>query len=350
MTAARRLGIAVVGAGAIGRAHAELIASQKDGVALAAIVDPVSSARDLAERLGTCWFGDCEALLKSARPDAAIVATPNATHLPLAREFLSRGLPVLVEKPVAATVADAEALAEASRSSGIPVLVGHHRRHNPIIRSARAMIAQGRLGKLINASVLASFLKPSDYFALEWRRRAGGGPVLINLIHEIDLVRHLCDEIASVQAVTSNAVRGFEVEDSAAVLLRLVNGALVTLTLSDAAPSPWCWDLIAREGANYPPQPLPVNSHFICGTEGALTLPRLEYWRYRGEAGWYKPLDVDIATHDRGDPYLAQLQHFCRVASGAEPPLVDAEDGTRTLRATLAVHEAARSGLPVALI
>jgi predicted dehydrogenase len=259
-------------------------------------------------------------------------------------------VPVLVEKPVAATLEDAEAMAAESRSSGVPVLVGHHRRHNPIIRAARAMIAEGRLGRVINASVLASFLKPPDYFTLEWRRQKGGGPVLINLIHEIDLVRHLCGEIASVQALTSNKVRGFEVEDSAAVLLKLVNGALVTLTLSDAAPSPWCWDLIAREGANYPPQPLPVNSHFICGTEGALTLPQLEYWRYVSDAGWYKPLDVEIAKHDLGDPYLAQLEHFCRVVRGDEVPLIDAEDGTRTLRATLAVHEAARSGALVALI
>ena len=116
-------------------------------------------------------------------------------------------------------------------------------------------------------------------------QQPGGGPVLINLIHEIDLVRHLCGEIVSVQALASNAVRGFEVEDTAAVLLRLANGALVTIYAVRRRAAPWNWDLIARESAHYPPQPLRVNSHFICGTEGALTLPQLEYWRYAGARG-----------------------------------------------------------------
>ena len=85
------------------------------------------------------------------------------------------------------------------------------------------------MGRLTCASVLYTFFKPDEYFALEWRRRAGGGPILINLIHEIDLIRYVCGEIAEVEAITSNAVRGFEVEDTAAVILRLANGALVTI-------------------------------------------------------------------------------------------------------------------------
>ncbi|MFX6226176.1 Gfo/Idh/MocA family oxidoreductase, partial [Acinetobacter baumannii] len=81
------------------------------------------------------------------------------------------------------------------------------------------------------------------YFELDWRRRAGGGPVLINLIHEIDLIRFVCGEIEAVLAVTSNTVRGFEVEDGAAVILRLVGGALVTVNVSDTAAAPWSWDM-----------------------------------------------------------------------------------------------------------
>ena len=82
---------------------------------------------------------------------------------------------------------------------------------------------------------------------MAWRRSRGGGPILINLIHEIDLIRFVCGEIASVQAFTSNAVRGFEVEDTAAVLLRLTNGALATDSLSDTAVAPWTWDLASGE-------------------------------------------------------------------------------------------------------
>ena len=342
--------IAVIGAGAIGRAHAERLARNRGHARLAALVDPAPAAQDFARRLGVLWRADVESLLADQPPQAAIVATPNDTHLPISALLLKQKIPVLVEKPIASTVEDAEALSAAARAAGVPVLVGHHRRHNPIIQAARAMLREGRLGRVVSFTGIATFLKPDPYFALDWRRRRpGGGPVLINLIHEIDLVRHLCGEIVSVQALTSNAVRGFEVEDTAAVVLRLAGGALATISLSDTAAAPWNWDLIARESEHYPPQPLRVNSHFICGTEGALTLPQLQHWRYPGASGWHEPMSVETVAHEAGDPYLAQIAHFCRVVLNGEAPLVDADDATKTLRATLAVHESARNGAAVTL-
>lgn len=340
--------IAVIGAGAIGRAHAELIA-RTPGCRLAAIADPAPGAADLAAKLSVRCFADHRQLLDAVPLDAAIVATPNALHLPVARDFIAAGKPVIVEKPIAHDLADAEALTKLSQHSGVPVLVGHHRRHNPVIAKARAMIAEGQLGRLTSATVLYTFLKPPEYFDLAWRKQKGGGPVLINLIHEIDLIRFVCGEIASVQAVTSNAVRGFEVEDTAAIILQLVNGALVTLSLSDVSVAPWSWDLSSGELANYPPQPAPINSHYISGTDGSLTLPQLEFWRYKATKGWYQPIARDMVAVERGDPYTRQLQHLCRVTRGEEAPLITAADGTRTLAATLAVIDAARTRQPVQL-
>ena len=343
-----RIAIAVVGAGAIGRAHAELIA-RTPGCLLAGIADPATPAADLAARLAAPYFADHRAMLDAVEIDAAIVATPNATHLPVALDFIERGVPVIVEKPIAHTVEDARALTRAAQAAGVPVLVGHHRRHNPIIGMARQMIDEGRLGRLTSANILYTFQKPPEYFDLGWRRKPGGGPILINLIHEIDLVRYVCGEIAAVQAVASNAVRGFEVEDTAAVILRLVNGALVTLALSDTAAAPWSWDLVARESANYPPQPVPLNTHFISGTDGSLTLPQLEFWRYKSQKGWFHPISREMVQIEHADPYRRQLEHLCRVARGEEAPLISAADGTRTLAATLAVLAAARSGHTIEL-
>ena len=335
--------VAVIGAGAIGKAHAELIA-RTGGFTLAGIADPSPAAQELAKRLDTAHCSDAGALLDATRLDAAIIATPNTTHLQIARAFLDRRIPLIVEKPIASTLADATALTAAADAAGVPVLIGHHRRHNPIIRRAREIVTSGALGRLTTATVLYTFFKPPGYFDLEWRRQPGGGPVLINLIHEIDLIRFVCGEVASVQAVTSNAVRKFDVEDTAAILLRLENGALVTLSLSDTAVTPWSWDLAAREGAGFPPQPGHVTSHYLSGTEGSLTLPALEHWRYSGEKSWFAPISRAEIAHERGDPYLEQLLHLRRVVRDGEPPLITPADGTRTLRATLAVAEAAASG------
>jgi predicted dehydrogenase len=338
--------IGIVGAGAIGRMHADKIL-QSDFATLSGIADPTEAGRAFAEKIGVPWFADHRQMLDRAKPEAALIATPNATHREVALDFIAAGVPVVVEKPIASTVEDGEAIAAASQKSGVPILVGHHRRHNPIIRRARAMIAEGALGRIATAAILSCFFKPPEYFELEWRKQPGGGPVLINLIHEIDLVRHLCGEIASVQAIASNAVRGFEVEDSAAIVLRLVNGALVTITLCDTAVSPWSWDLNAGEIPSYPAQRPQVTSHFLCGTEGSLSLPDLEFGSYRNEKSWYAPLSREQIAFERGDPYIEQLKNLCKVAHGEEQPLVSAADGTQTLRATLAVHEAARTGQAV---
>ncbi|WP_035971411.1 Gfo/Idh/MocA family protein [Bradyrhizobium sp. WSM3983] len=335
--------VAVIGTGAIGRAHVETI-RRSDSCRLAAIAEPAAAGKAYAENLGVRWYSDPRDLLAEVKPAAAIIATPNATHRELAIACIERGIVALVEKPIASTLADAAAIAAASERAGVPVLVGHHRRHNPIVRRARAMIAEGALGRLTNASVLYTFFKPADYFEMAWRREPGGGPVLINLIHEIDLIRHLCGEIASVQAVASNAVRGFAVEDSAAVLLRLVNGALVTLNLSDTAVTPWSWDLASGESPNYPPQPVAVQTHFISGTEGSLGLPTLEYWHYASAKSWFAPIARESVGIERGDPYRAQLDHLVRVARGQESPLITARDGMLTLQATMAVHKAAETG------
>ncbi|MFA6265068.1 MAG: Gfo/Idh/MocA family oxidoreductase [Pseudolabrys sp.] len=343
-----KLSIGIVGAGAIGRAHIETIA-QSQCATIVGVSEPNAAARAYAEDRGLPCFETVDELIDKARPDAAIIATPNDTHRPVALKFIAAGIPVLIEKPVASSVEDGLAIAAAAKNARVPVLVGHHRRHNPIIKTARAMVAGGELGRLVSGTILAAFLKPPGYFEMAWRRQMGGGPILINLVHEIDLVRHVCGEIATVQALSSNNVRGFEVEDTAGVILGLENGAVVTISLSDTAATPWNWDLVAGESPNYPPQTRPVTTHFLCGTDGALGLPTLEHWEYRGEQSWFAPISTTQVGITPMSPYVAQLNHFCRAARGEEEPLVSADDGARTLRVTLAVHHAARTGQTVVI-
>jgi len=340
----QKLRLAVIGAGAIGRTHIEH-AQTDPGFELAAIVDSSEAARQLAANLRIPAFADAAAMLDAVRPHAVIVATPNATHADIGIQCLQAGAAVLVEKPIADTLEDATRLCEAAERAGLPLMVGHQRRHNIILRRAREIIDSGRLGRLVSASGMACFLKPDSYFEAEWRRSKGGGPVLINLIHDIDLLRFLFGEIESVQASAASSVRGFEVEDTAAVLLRFTNGALATMTVSDTTASPWNWDLATGEAPRFPR--FDVNTHFICGTHGALTLPRLEIWDYRNERAWTEPMTQERAMPKDENPYAEQLRHFHAVIRGEETPRCSGRDGLRTLQATLAVTEAARTGAVV---
>lgn len=340
--------IGIIGAGAIGRMHADVITAT-DFAKVAAVADPTEAGRAYCEEKGLPWYPDHRALLAAGGVEALIVATPNQSHLPIGLDAIAAGITPLIEKPVAVTVEEGRQLADASRKAGVPVLVGHHRRHNPIIAKAREMVRGGALGELVTATVLYTFFKHDAYFDLAWRREIGGGPVLINLIHEIDLIRFICGEVVAVQAVTSNRLRKLPVEDTAAVLLELENGAVVTISLSDTAVTPWSWDLSSGELPPYPPQGRPQNSHYLSGTEGSLTLPHLDHWRYDGEKSWFAPISHDTVTVTRESPYLRQIRHLREVAARREAPLVDAADATRTLEVTLAVHRAAREKARVEL-
>jgi predicted dehydrogenase len=339
MSAAMRIGVA--GAGLIGRKHVELIEASADCV-VAGIADPGVEAKAFAEARNIPWYPDHRALLARESPDGMIVASPNALHLAIAIDCLERGTPALVEKPVTDTVASAQLLLRSVRRTGVPVLVGHHRRHNPRIKAVRESIANGQIGQLTAVVGLWLLRKPDNYFDVAWRREPGGGPVLINLVHDIDNLRFICGEIVEVQALTSNSARGFAVEDTAALLLRFENGALGTVTVSDATPAPWSWELSSGENAAYPKQDQPC--YLFAGTRGSLSVPTMELWSDPGEGGWYAPLRRSEVAAATLDPLVEQLRHFLAVVERRESPLIPVEDAMGTLAVVEAVKEAARSG------
>lgn len=337
------IAIAVIGAGAIGRTHIDTLA-QTPGLHLTALVDPMPEARLLADSLKVPLLPDTGALLDSGLAQAAIVATPNETHLPVSESLLRAGLPVLLEKPVAESLESALALIAATDETGIPLLVGHHRRHNPIIRAAHEAINSGAIGDLVMATVTCTLAQPDSYFQAAWRRSPGaGGPLLINLVHEIDLLRHFFGEIASVQAATSNARRGYAVEDTAAVCLTFARGGLATLCISDAATGPWAWDLSAGENpVRFPAHP--VTPHLYSGSRAGLSLPDLTLWNPSGTPDWTRELQPRRLPVTHGDPYQAQLDHFADLIRNGGAPRVSARDATANLIVLDAIRNAAETG------
>jgi predicted dehydrogenase len=344
MTAmATRLQIAVVGAGAIGRAHIDLIRRSAE-CSLAAIVDPAPRAGDLAQHLGVPHYHGLDALLADRKPDGAIIASPNHLHTEQGLAFIAAGIPCLIEKPVAHDVASGERLCAAAETSGVPILIGHHRLHSPIIAEARKVIASGALGTIVAVMGSALFYKPDGYFDEgPWRREPGGGPILINMIHEVATLRALCGEIAAVQAFTSNETRKHAVEDTASITLRFANGALGTVLLSDTAASSLSWEQTSREDAAFAHDPGKDNC-VLAGTAGSLHIPSLRLRTFAGERSWRTALEERVLAPERADPLQRQLAHFCAVIRGTAKPLVTARDALQNLRVVEAIAEAARSG------
>ena len=343
------LQIAVAGAGLIGRAHIALIRKSQQ-CALAAIADPAPQAETFAKEIGVPYFANLERMLDEVKPQGVqgvIVATPNAMHAANGLSCVERGIPVLVEKPITDTVESAARLVAAAKTAGVPLLVGHHRRHSVILAQARDVIRSGKLGRITSVTAFTTFLKPDAYFDTAWRREPGGGPVLINLIHGIDDLRFLIGDIARLQAMTSNAVRGFQVEDSAVVNLQFENGALGSITCSDAAAAPWSWELTSGENPAFPRNR--EDCYFISGTDGSLAVPTMRLWTYGAERGWNAPLHRTELVVDEADPLARQLEHFCAVIRREAEPVCSGEDGLKTLQATFAIHQSAAAKREVVL-
>ncbi|OYX41159.1 MAG: oxidoreductase [Rhodobacterales bacterium 32-67-9] len=338
--------IAVVGAGLIGARHAEAIAAAPDA-ALASVTDPSEVGQKVATAQGVRHFTTLAKMLAEDRPDGVILATPNQAHVEGALDCIAAGMPVLVEKPLATDLDGAGRIVAAASAAGVSVAVGHHRRHNPLIARAKAEIAAGRIGRIIAVQGTTWFLKPEEYFDVEWRRKPGAGPVYLNLIHDIDLLRHLCGEIASVHAMESNAVRGNEVEETAVILVRFESGALGTVSVSDTVVAPWSWELTARENAAYPATG--ENCYWIGGTEGSLALPNLSLWSNPGKRSWWEPISATRLPFGLDDPLVRQVRQFVAVIRGEEAPLVPVEEGMRNLRVIEAVKRSAASGATVEL-
>ena len=342
--------IAVAGAGYIGQAHMG-VAQHSATVTLTAVVDPSPVAQALAAQADVPCYASLAELLAHDRPDGVVLATPNALHVAHALECMQAGIPCLLEKPIAPTVAEAQTLVDQVEATGAKVLIGHHRAHSPIMAQAQAVVQSGELGQLVAVMGSATFFKPDSYYADgPWRGEVGGGPILLNMIHEVHNLRMLCGDIVAVQAFASNAIRGFAVEDTVSINLRFANGVLGTFLLSDTAACARSWEQTSQENKAYPSYD-DEDCYVIAGTHGSLSVPtmRLKTYPSPEDRSWWKPFDERTVDMVRADPIALQMEHFGAVVRGEVTPLVTARDGLNNLRVTEAIVQAANTGSTVKL-
>ena len=192
---------------------------------------------------------------------------------------------------------------------------------------------------------MVTMRKPDSYYEPEWRHSAGAGPLLVNLVHEVDVQRAVCGDVERVQAASAKVGREFDFDDTAAVILHFRNGALGTVLISESTPSPWSWEASVSEGMGFHNAGRD-HARFV-GTEASLGFPSMTTWTYRpadGEPGWHTPLHTTRIDVEPNDPYVDQIAHFANVIRGLEVPHVSGTEGLRSLAVVTRSIEAARSG------
>ncbi|MBX2826182.1 MAG: Gfo/Idh/MocA family oxidoreductase [Gammaproteobacteria bacterium] len=337
--------LVIVGLGLVGKRHADAIARVADAE-IVGVIDTDEAARQFAAD-NNLYFGENLAdVFSGLKPDGIILSTPTPLHVEQGRLCIEHGCPVLIEKPLANSAREAAHLVTQAEKASIPILVGHHRRYNPLIRKAKELLVDGAIGELRTVHGQCWFYKPDDYFdQAPWRKLIGAGPVSVNLVHDVDLIRYLCGEIVSVSAQFAPSSRGFENEEVAAAVLRFENQAIGTISVSDGVVSPWSWELTARE---YPVYPSTQQSCYqLGGTLGSLSIPDLTVWNQNGQQDWWAPINATSVHREASDPLINQIAHFVEVIRGDAEPLVSGAEGLKTLRVLEAMTESAASSTTV---
>ena len=339
--------LASIGSGLIGQVHARILA-QLESCNYVAISDSDPAKKAIADSYGVKFYTDYREMIEKEELDGVIVSIPNELHTPVGTYCAEHGLHVFMEKPIASSIEDAKQLIESVEKNKVQLLIGHHRRFNPLMVAMKGILQRGELGNIVGISMLWEMYKPSEYFVQgPWRKRKGGGPILINLIHEIDNLRYIYGEIDRVYAEVSNKGRGFEVEDTVGVTLRMRDGAIANILLSDTVPSKWAYEQTMGEFDHF--YQGRGNIYHFFGDKASLAFPEMLkiYYPDEKKAGWQYPLKMEKLELSSASPYPEQMEHFVRVVKGEELPRTNGRDALTTLKVTMAVHESGLSHMPV---
>ena len=339
--------VGLIGAGSIGVRHIKAMEEVPE-ITLVAIADPSPAAVRIGAAQNIPIYPDAGAMLAQGGLDAVIIATPTERHHQDMMMALEARQTVLVEKPITATLAEADEVTRFAEQQGCHVLVGHQRRYYPCAAEAREIIAKGRIGKLMGVTGQWTTRKDDDYYSAAWRRDVKAGPILTNLIHEIDLLRFICGDIATVSAEVTHHDQEFDKEDAVAISMKFVNSAVGTFLLSDRTPTPWTWEMALGESVRFPKTG--QNAIRFLGTDGALDFPNLTLWSHADSDGdWHDEITAEQIKTPFVDAYIAQCRHLCAIVRGTETPIIDARNGSKSLAATLAAASSAASGRRVIL-
>lgn len=317
--------VAVVGAGGIGNVH--LNAYRRAGAELVAVADTNTDAADSAAAAhGIVGFDDATVMLDRVEPDLISVCTPPAMHAELAIRALHAGVAVLCEKPMARTVEECTAMAEAATASGSLLTVGFCHRFQPEIAAIAQAINAGRIGTVLTYRNV--FEGPLDGVESTWFSQpdlSGGGVLMDTCVHSVDLFRYLIGEVAQTRAVMSSTATGrgpaLSVEDSAMLTLRSVSGVLGVVEAS--------WRTAPGEA-----------TVTVCGSDGRLeldyatmTLTALD------PAGGREVVEVETA-----DRFVRQARHVLRRVADRQQPEVTPRDGIRAIEILRDAYASAQHG------
>ncbi|MEC1523752.1 Gfo/Idh/MocA family oxidoreductase [Neobacillus niacini] len=350
----REFGFAIVGTGLISTTHYEQISAIEGAKVVAVYSRSEQKAKALAEKTGTDWYTNYQEMLKRKEIDIVSIITPSGTHADMAIEAARAGKHVIVEKPMDISLEKAQQMIDVCREHHVKLSVISQHRFDPSSVKVKADIDSGRFGKMVLGQSSVNWYRPQSYYdTSKWRGtlKMDGGGVLINqAIHTIDLFQYFMGEVESVYAHTAIlAHEGIEVEDVAVATVKFKHGGLGTIVGTTAA---------------YPGLSARLE---IIGTNGTAVIENDQLIKHylRNSKNETEAINLaEMKSPNRGDLNAAsgnpaaldgsshRLQFIDMINAVKEDrePLVNGEEGLKPLKIISAIYQSARTGQPVNMV
>ena len=347
----REFGFAIVGTGLISTTHSEQISAIEGAKVVAVYSRKEEKAKSLAEKAGADWYTDYQEMLKRKEIDIVSIITPSGTHADMAIEAARAGKHVIVEKPMDISLEKAQQMIDVCREHKVKLSVISQHRFDESAVKIKDDIDSGRFGNMVLGQASVNWYRPQSYYdTSKWRGtiEMDGGGVLINqAIHTIDLFQYFMGEVESVYAHTAIlAHEGIEVEDVAVATVKFKNGGLGTIVATTAAYPGLSarLEIIGTNGTAVIENDQLIK-HYLRNPNNeseAINLAGVQHHH----GGDHDHASVNPAALD-GASHRLQFIDMMNAIQEDREPLVNGEEGLKPLKIILAIYQSARTGQPV---
>lgn len=353
MTVRTRIGI--VGLGKVAHNHAQAVQSLPQTELAGVCSRSIDKSTDFASQYGTRGYSDVRNMVQTEHIEIVIICTPHPAHLAVTIPALEAGAHVLVEKPLASSLTDCDAMLKAAAQTARQLGVISQRRWYAPVERVKKAIDQGKLGKPILATLTQLGWRDQAYYQSDpWRGKwnSEGGGVLINQApHLLDLLLWFMGEVDSVSALSENLNHPYiEVEDTAVAIIKFKSGALGSIVASNSQ-NPGLYSNIHVHGANGASIGVQTDSGsiFIAGMTDITDPPLNDLWTVQGEATSLENMQAQDRAFFKGiNPmvyyFAAQIADFIDAVNNQSSPRVSGEDGRRVVALINAIYKSSNIG------
>ena len=334
----KKYGFGLIGCGIISKWHADSIAKIEDATIIGAVDTKKENAEKFANNYSCRVFSSIDEMLACDEIDIVCICTPSGLHAPMAVKVANAGKHFVVEKPMAITKQQMKDMIDACEKNGVKGAVISQNRFSDHIQTVKKAIENGELGDILLGDVYMKFFRSAEYYASAgWRgtwKMDGGGALMNQGIHGIDLLQYLVGPVKSVMGMCRTLVHDIEVEDTANVLVQFENGAIGTI-----------------QGATSIEPGYPIRIE-ISGTKGTVIIgcDEIIKWDVDGESlevkneGEEKTKNYQIPTAFSIDKHAMQIKDLIDAIKEDRRPLVDIYEGKRPVDIILGAYESSRTG------